>query len=114
MRKGKHIILDCFNVPEDLCLSDRRLLEAGVHAANAGGATIINTMRYRFGAESPAGCAAIIMLDESHISIHTYADPGVMAIDVFVCGKADARLITEELKSQLQISNYTENEIERF
>ncbi len=114
MSKGTHIILDCFDIPREVCLDDKYLLETAVKAVNAGGATVINTIRYRFGHESPAGCAVIIMLDESHITLHTYADEGMMAIDVFTCGTTDSRIIMEYLIKEIKITNCIEKQIERF
>jgi S-adenosylmethionine decarboxylase len=54
------------------------------------------------------------MLDESHISVHTYADLGRMAIDVFTCGNTDAQAIAERLKEQIGLKNYSEKSVGRF
>lgn len=109
-----HVILDCFGVSRDVCLDDKRLLEMVTQAAKSQNATIINTSRYHFGHNSPPGCTVFVMLDESHISVHTYADQGKMAIDVFTCGNTDAQAIADQLKAQLGLDNYTEKAIERF
>jgi S-adenosylmethionine decarboxylase len=114
LSKGMHIILDCFDVSRDLCLDDKRLLETITHAARLNNATIINTSRYHFGHNSPPGCTVFVMLDESHISAHTYADQGKMAIDVFTCGNTDARAIAEQMKILLGLENCTEQSVERF
>ena len=114
MSKGTHVILDCEIVPADVCLDDKRLLEVAAGAALASGATVINTMRYRFGHDSPPGCAVIVMLDESHISIHTYAAEQLMAIDVFSCGGANAELIAERIKDELRLAKCKQQTIERF
>jgi len=114
LSKGTHIILDCRDVPADVCLDDKRLLEAAADAAVAGGATVINTSRYRFGHDSPPGCTVFVMMDASHISVHTYADEGKMAIDVFACGDADASAIAKHLKAQLALSNCAAKTMERF
>jgi S-adenosylmethionine decarboxylase proenzyme len=114
LSKGTHIIIDCYNVSSEICLDDRRLLEIAIEAVSIGGATIINTSRYHFGHNSPPGCTVFVMLDESHLSIHTYADDGKMAIDVFTCGQANARVMVDFLKTQLQLTHCTEKIIERF
>ena len=114
MSKGTHVILDCYGVPPDVCLDDKRLLETAVRAAAAGGAKIINTSRYRFGHDSPPGCTVFVMMDESHISMHTYAEEGKMAIDVFTCGDTDSRKIVEFLVGKLRLNNFTEKKLERF
>ncbi len=39
------------------------------------------------GSVSPPGGTIIIMLDESHISLHSYGEEGILAIDCFTCSK---------------------------
>lgn len=114
MTKGIHILLDCYDVPHEVCLNDKFLLEVAAKAATAGGATIINSIRYRFGHDSPPGCTVIIMLDESHISLHTYAEEGIMAIDIFACGKAEPELIFKRLSLDLGLVNFKRQDIVRF
>jgi len=115
LSKGTHVILDCYGVPSDVCLDDKRLLQTVVRAANLSGATIINTSRYRFGHNSPPGCTIFVMLDESHVSVHTYAEEGKMAIDVFTCGdNTDGRAIAEQLKKELQLDSCEEKQFDRF
>ncbi len=114
MSKGIHIILDCYDVPQEVCLNDKLLLEVAAKAATVGGSTIINSIRYRFGHGSPNGCTVIIMLDESHISIHTYAEEGEIAIDIFVCGKAEPEVIFKSLCLDLGLVNFKRQDIARF
>jgi S-adenosylmethionine/arginine decarboxylase-like enzyme len=39
------------------------------------------------GTKSPSGFTFVLCLDESHISVHTYADEGLLATDLFTCSK---------------------------
>jgi len=39
------------------------------------------------GSVSPPGGTIILMLDESHISLHSYGEEGILAIDCFTCSK---------------------------
>ena len=39
------------------------------------------------GSVSPPGGTIIIMLDESHISLHSYGEEGILAVDCFTCSK---------------------------
>ena len=43
----------------------------------------------------PQGLTGIILLAESHISIHTWPERGEAAVDVFTCGNRDSRKIAE-------------------
>ena len=76
MHKGKHLLIDCCHVARELCLDDKRMLNVMARAAEQAGATVISQVRYRFGSESPPGFTAVVVLDESHCSAHTYADLG--------------------------------------
>ena len=39
------------------------------------------------GSVSPSGGTAIVLLDESHISLHSYGEEGIMSWDLFTCSK---------------------------
>lgn len=53
------------------------------------------------GIESPFGFAAIVLIDESHVSAHCYADEGVLAVDCFTCGGIDPAGIVDDIHGQL-------------
>lgn len=83
-----HLIADLHGCTglDDLHLIERTLREA----AAAAGATVLETRLHHFGAG--LGVTGFAVLAESHISIHTWPESGVAAVDLFVCGKnADAR-----------------------
>lgn len=115
MSRGTHLIIDCKGLPFDLCVDDKKLFDILTEATASNGANIITTSRYRFGHNSPPGCTVFLMLDESHISLHTYADQGEMAIDIFTCGEnINSEKIFQALKETLNINNYKIQKIERF
>jgi S-adenosylmethionine decarboxylase len=114
LHKGQHLLVDCHRVPRELCLDDQLLLETLAQAAQLAGATVISQIRYRFGDNSPAGCTAIVMLDESHCSVHTYADLGMMAIDIFTCGATDPKAIWDTISNKLKIDSASLRMLPRF
>lgn len=115
MSKDVHLIVDCIDIPYEKCTDDRLLLETLTEAAKAAGANIINSVRYRFGHNSPAGCTVFIMLDESHISLHTYADEGKIALDIFACGnKVDCKKILNLIVKTLNIEKLKVKTLKRF
>ena len=89
MEKGHHILIDCRNVPRDVCLDDGKMLDAMARSAAKAGMHVISQVRYHFGHNSAPGFTCVCLLDESHVSAHTYADLGLIALDVFTCGKTD-------------------------
>ena len=114
MHKGHHLLVDCRNVNRETCLNDGLFLEAMTHAARRAGCTVISQIRYRFGADSPPGFAAVVMLDESHCSAHTYADEGMMALDIFTCGPTDPNQVLAYIREQVDLGRVTVREVERF
>jgi len=112
--KGKHLLIDCLNVPERVCLDDASMLNALAAAASRAGANVIAQTRYRFGHDSPPGFAAVIMLDESHCSAHCYADDCQIALDIFTCGDTDPWTVLEYLREQIDLGEVSAREIQRF
>lgn len=82
---GLHLLIDFWGATH---LQDIELIEKTMRdAAAACNATVLNITLHSFGAE--AGVTGVAILAESHISIHTWAETGYIAIDVFMCGKCD-------------------------
>ena len=48
-----------------------------------------------------ASIAAVVLIDESHVSAHCYADSGQLAIDAFTCGSCDADVIADHIHTAL-------------
>ncbi|MHA6847689.1 adenosylmethionine decarboxylase [Ralstonia syzygii] len=90
---GEHLLLDLYGVPPAL-LRDANLLESTLRrAADALGATVLHAHLHRFGtfgASAPealgGGVTGVLLLAESHLSIHTWPEHGFAAIDAFMCG----------------------------
>jgi len=71
------------------------------------------------GSQSPAGFAAVVLLDESHVSAHCYYDKGILAVDAFTCGDSDPKLIIEFINEKLfaemgNIKIVSKDSIQRF
>jgi S-adenosylmethionine decarboxylase len=90
------------------------MLEAMASGATRAGATVISQVRYKFGSDSPPGFTAVVVLDESHCSVHTYADLGLMAIDVFTCGNTDPADILHFIRDQIDLGDVQVQRVQRF
>ena len=53
------------------------------------------------GSTSPPGFAAVVLIDESHLSAHCYADRGLLAVDCFTCGQTDPDTVADDLHAAL-------------
>ena len=112
--RGKHLLIDCRNVPQDVCLNDKLVLSAMAAGAEEAGANVISQVRYKFGADSPPGFTAAIVLDESHCTAHSYADLGLIAMDVFTCGGTDPHDVLARIRRRVDLGDVTVTEMPRF
>lgn len=53
-------------------------------AAVLSGATIIDTHIHMF---NPHGISGVVIIAESHLTIHTWPEYGYAAVDIFTCGE---------------------------
>jgi S-adenosylmethionine decarboxylase len=82
---GRHIIVELCDCPL-ATLADADLVErALVAAAERSGATILGHRFHRF---APHGVSGVVIIAESHLTIHTWPEHGYAAVDIFTCGPA--------------------------
>ena len=82
---GKHITADMYGCKFEL-LDDRDYIKQAVLAAIAEGQ--LTLLQYTEHPLTPQGVAAIALLTESHISVHTYPHLGYAAVDIFTFSEA--------------------------
>jgi len=97
---GRHVAVDTWGGNLDI-LNSAELLESHmVEAAEACGATVLSVQSKQF---EPQGATVLVMLSESHISIHTYPERGFAAIDCYTCGETvDPQLAIDYLVDVLK------------
>ncbi|WP_296952757.1 adenosylmethionine decarboxylase [uncultured Massilia sp.] len=97
---GVHLLADLHGVDPAL-LRDATAIDALLRrAALAAGARILHGHFHTFGAGG--GVTGVLLLAESHISIHTWPESGFAAADVFMCGAARPGLALELIEAALR------------
>jgi S-adenosylmethionine decarboxylase len=81
---GRHVAVDTWGGNIELLNSAELLQSHMVEAAEACGATVLSVQAKQF---EPQGATVLVLLSESHISIHTYPEKGFAAIDCYTCGE---------------------------
>ena len=61
---------------------ERQTYNALLNACNRAGAHVVGTLRHEF---FPRGFSAMVMISESHASIHTWPEDGYALVDYFTC-----------------------------
>lgn len=84
---GRHVLVELWGA-DPATLADPDATELVLRAAaTATGATILSGHFHHFGECS--GVTGVLILAESHISIHSWPELAYAALDVFVCGDCD-------------------------
>lgn len=84
--EGSHLLADLSGV-EPAKLMDCTHIEALLRtAASAARTTILHSHFHAFGAGQ--GITGVVLLAESHISIHTWPEQRFAAVDIFMCGNS--------------------------
>lgn len=80
---GRHVLLGFKGCRVDL--DDVEILKRDmISAVTSVGATVLNCVWHKF---EPKGVSLVLLLAESHASLHTYPEEGACFIDLFTCGR---------------------------
>ena len=96
---GRHVIADLHDVSAELLGSIDFWKEILIDGAKKSGATVLSDHFHHFG--DGYGLTGVIVLAESHISIHTWPEKNYAAIDVFMCGTCDPEVAVDHITSRL-------------
>ncbi len=108
---GRHILLDVWGVDYDK-LNDLSLMKKTlVAAALSCGATIVRTAFRRFPVQ---GLSGVVVLAESHISVHTHPEHRYASFDIFTCGRTiEPRAALRYIVESLSVPRYFAREFVR-
>ena len=97
---GQHLIVEYTGCRSDI-LDNSELLEKSLtEAVHRAGATIVNCTFHRY---NPQGVSGVVVIAESHMSIHTWPEYGYAAVDFFTCGdECDPRKAHEYMMQALE------------
>ncbi len=90
---GRHVLAEFFGCNANI-LNNVSLIEAQMkEAAVACGATIVESCFHLF---NPFGVSGVVVISESHLTIHTWPEVGYAAVDLFTCGESCDPLVAFE------------------
>jgi len=96
--------VDAVSVPDSPVHDLTGLTAAAVAAVGAGAGHVLQACHEVF----PNGAITLVLiLAESHLSVHTWPEESLVAIDLFSCGAIDGRLVIERLVSALRLTYVT-------
>lgn len=80
---GRHILIEFYECDSKV-LKDTKLIEQYMRkSAEIAGCTIVESVFHEF---NPYGVSGAVIVQESHLTIHTWPEHNYAAVDVFTCG----------------------------
>lgn len=108
---GRHILLDVWGVSFDKLNNLPLMRKIMLRAAEECGATIVKTAFQRFPIQ---GLSGVVVLAESHISVHTHPEHGYASFDIFTCGTTiDPNVACRYIVDALGVTRYNMREFVR-
>lgn len=82
---GRHILIEYYDGDEEIFSSPEKIEELMNEAARRSNATIVKSIFHHF---NPYGVSGAVVIQESHLTIHTWPEYGYAAVDIFTCGES--------------------------
>jgi S-adenosylmethionine decarboxylase len=93
-----HLLVELDGCDKSLLDDVTRVRELMRAAAEAAGATVVTDVFHRY---APQGVTGVVVIEESHFSVHTWPECGYAAVDFYTCGKCDPERAAELLRREL-------------
>ncbi len=95
---GRHYLVDLHGCDPRIITKVGPTRERLLQAAHECGATVVSDSFHQY---QPHGVSGIILIAESHLSIHTWPEEAFAALDIFTCG--------DEMRPQVAIDSIRES-----
>ena len=109
--RGTHIVCELSGCREDLLTDVDGVQKIMENAARESNAQILKVVFHRF---QPQGVSGVVVLAESHLSIHTWPEAGYAAVDFYTCGDhTDPWIACEYAAKKLGATSMLTTEVKR-
>ncbi|WP_459836531.1 adenosylmethionine decarboxylase [Clostridium carnis] len=80
---GRHILVEYYNCDKEILKNHKIIEDHMKQAAIEAKATIVTSCFHKF---NPWGVSGAVIIQESHLTIHTWPEYGYASVDLFTCG----------------------------
>ena len=99
---GKHLLIEYYGCDSKILKNTSLIEKYMIEAARVAQATIVESVFHTF---NPWGVSGVIVIEESHLAIHTWPEYKYAAVDLFTCGITIKpwnafKLLEEKLKAK--------------
>jgi S-adenosylmethionine decarboxylase len=96
---GRHVLADLHGIEPALLRDADGLRDLLTTAARIAQAHVLGARFHHFGGSG--GVTGVVLLSESHITLHTWPEHGYAALDIFMCGRADPQRALAHIRAAL-------------
>jgi S-adenosylmethionine decarboxylase len=108
---GRHLLVELYECEKEVLDDLSSIREAMLKAARDCGAVVMGDSFHHF---SPQGVSGVVVIAESHLSVHTWPEYAYAAVDIFTCGTAvDPQKAAVVLIEKLGSRNHSLTEMKR-
>jgi len=109
MYPGVHLMIDCYGCPQDK-LADvdfiANFLDAFPEKINLNRLSRPQVFKYNGGQADEHGVSGVVLVSESHISVHTFPQKEQVFVDIFSTQSFDTALVAEELVKIFEVTHH--------
>ncbi len=107
---GRHLLAEFYDCASDALNDPGRVERLMNEAARLSGATVVQSVFHMF---SPHGVSGVVVVEESHLAVHTWPEYGYAAVDYFSCGDVDCDAAVRYLSNHLLPGRVETKEVPR-
>ena len=82
---GRHLLVEYYNCDPKTLTDIGAIEDILVGAARAAKAHIVDVVFHTF---NPHGISGVVVVEESHLAIHTWPEYGFASVDIYTCGNS--------------------------
>jgi S-adenosylmethionine decarboxylase len=100
---GRQLTIEYYECGTNVLLSEKLVENALLKAAKDSGATIISSSFHKF---EPQGVSGVVVIAESHFTVHAWPEHDYAAVDIFTCGdNIDLEVAINSMKDSFESEN---------
>ena len=107
---GRHLLAEFHDCGADALDDPARVERLMNEAARLSGATVVRSVFHAF---SPHGVSGVVVVEESHLAVHTWPEYRYAAVDYFYCGDLDCGAALRRLEEGLLAARVETKEVAR-
>ena len=107
---GRHLLAELYHCEAGLLNDPDQIEQLMNEAARLSGATVVQSVFHTF---SPHGVSGVVVVEESHLAVHTWPEHRYAAVDYFSCGEVNSERAVRYLAEHLLPAHVETKEVPR-